>query len=79
MSETLQKQISERAAQMGGVLLQTVDGLIKDKRGAKTVGKERGKGWCQMWRRGELELVINGRWLCECVGKWEGERDREGR
>ena len=39
MSEAIQKQLSNGAAQMSGVLLHAVDSLIKDKRGAKTVSE----------------------------------------
>ena len=37
LSDSLQKHLSNGAAQMSGVLLHAVDQLIRDKRGAKTV------------------------------------------
>ncbi len=45
MSEAIQKQLSNGAAQMSGVLLHAVDNLIKDKRGAKTVSTGRWRQW----------------------------------
>ena len=51
LSDSLQKHLSNGAAQMSGVLLHAVDQLIRDKRGAKTVrrvglegGREGGEG-----------------------------------
>ena len=61
MSENVQKQISNGAAQMSGVLLSTIDQLIRDKRGAKTVCVcVCVLAWC-MW-------VWLGRWMCGRVG-----------
>ena len=43
VSDTIQKQISSGSAQMSGVILQSIDQLIRDKRGAKKV--------CEPWGR----------------------------
>ena len=44
LSDSLQKHLSNGAAQMSGVLLHAVDQLIRDKRGAKTVRRVGGGG-----------------------------------
>ncbi len=66
MSENLQRHVSNGAAQMSGVLLHTVDQLIRDKRGAKAVGGGGGGGVCVSSHSGSAdqrqERGQGGRW-----------------